>query len=122
MIPDALPWAAARVRAGRIEHGAELPRYGSPEWGALPGGSAARWAAVVLAAECWRTDGLIALADLEVERLAGIAEADVAADREFATQAASIRRMASTPTHAELVRRRSVVAGPRPGDYPGRAS
>lgn len=112
MIPDALPWAAARVRAGRIEHGAELPRYGSPEWDALPAGSAARWAAVVLAAECWRTDGLIALADLEVERLAGIAEAERDAEQRWAVQAGAIRRMANSPTHAELVRRRAAVTVP----------
>ena len=33
------------------------PRYGSPEWHALPEGSDEKVAAVVVAAECWAIDG-----------------------------------------------------------------
>ncbi len=122
MIPAPLPWAVERIHAGRVHHGGQLPRYGSQEWDLLPPGSAARWASVVIAAEAWRLDALFAAADLELERLGQITEAEIAADREWATQAASIRRMANSPTHLELVRRRSVISGPRDGDYPGRAS
>ncbi len=112
MIPSTLPWAAERIRAGQAEHGAALPRYGSPEWNGLPPGSAARWAAVVLAAEAWRTDLEITVAEIEADRLAGIAAAERAADAEFARQAASIRAMANTPTYAELKRRRAEVTVP----------
>lgn len=31
-----------------------IPRYGSPEWDALPDGDLRRVAAVLVAAECWR--------------------------------------------------------------------
>lgn len=34
--------------------GRPIPRYGSPEWNALPDGDLRRVAAVVVAAECWR--------------------------------------------------------------------
>lgn len=109
VIPSPLPWALARIRAGRESQDGQLPRYGSPDWAALPAGSAARWASVVLAAECWRTDGLIAAADLEAERVGGLIDADREADERFAEQARAIRRMANTPTHAELQRRRAEV-------------
>ncbi|HEY9411209.1 MAG TPA: hypothetical protein VIP77_16640 [Jiangellaceae bacterium] len=35
----------------------EIPRYGSPEWEAMPTGDARVFAAVVIAAENWRRDG-----------------------------------------------------------------
>ncbi|HEY9410972.1 MAG TPA: hypothetical protein VIP77_15445 [Jiangellaceae bacterium] len=35
----------------------QIPRYGSPEWEALPTGDARVFAAVVIAAENWRRDG-----------------------------------------------------------------
>lgn len=112
MIPAPLPCAVERIRAGRVQHGTGLPRYGSEPWEALPAGSAARWASILVAAECWRTYGLVAAADLEAERLAGIAEAEREVDERWAVQARAIRRMASTPTHAELQRRRAEVVLP----------
>ncbi|MGY1680713.1 hypothetical protein [Geodermatophilus sp. SYSU D01176] len=49
-LPAALPWAARFITAG----GPNVPTYGTPEWEALPDGPA-KVAAVVAAAECWRT-------------------------------------------------------------------
>ena len=43
------------IELGR-RHG-EIPRYGTPEWEALPSGDPRLFAAVVIAAECWRRDG-----------------------------------------------------------------
>lgn len=45
-------WAARLIGAAMKP----IPRYGSPEWLALPEGSPAKVAAVVVAAECWARD------------------------------------------------------------------
>ena len=46
-----IAWASRLIAAGR-----PFPRYGTAEWLALPEGSAAKVAAVVVAAECWARD------------------------------------------------------------------
>ena len=66
-------WARATVR--RLSQGLDLPGYGTPEWLDWPGDPAvahrARFAALVVAAECWERDG-----DELLHRVAAEAEAD----------------------------------------------
>jgi len=118
-------WATVRIRAGRAI--GTLPPYGSPEWLRLDDRDPRKVAAVVVAAECWRWDGKTLPERLAVE-LTAVREAAEAFDAEvWAVSAAAVRRMACTPTHAELERRRwgdggrAAFATPRPGDFEGMA-
>ena len=51
LLPERLRWAAARIDAA----GGDLPAYGSTEWHELPDDSRLKVAAVIVAAEAWRT-------------------------------------------------------------------
>ena len=88
-----------------------VPRYGSPEWAALPEHDLRRVAAVVLAAECWRdhcsperiaADLTAAMVEQECEIRRRVRESswDVADGRDWAA-------LSRVPTHAELVQRRA---------------
>ena len=61
-----------------------LPRYGDPDWLALPEGDARKIAAVVIAAECWATDAdsLAEAVRLEVEAFKRTEDADYQARAE----------------------------------------
>ncbi|MDQ1626408.1 MAG: hypothetical protein QOI54_152 [Actinomycetota bacterium] len=106
---DLTPWAEARIRQA-CQYG-DLPRYGSRQWEALQPGDQRRWAAVIVAAEAWRDhcspervagDLRQQMADEDAALYRRVREAswDVAGARDWAA-------LAKSPTHAELVARRS---------------
>jgi hypothetical protein len=99
---DPARWAAGFVRTRAA--GRDVPAYGSPEW------QAADWqvqvASAVRAAESWRREGLFLEQRVADELAAYRYWQDVADAERFAEVAASVRRMASTPTHAQLAERR----------------
>ncbi|TFV67721.1 hypothetical protein E4P40_24010 [Blastococcus sp. CT_GayMR20] len=102
-IPQPLPWARALIDAAE----GPLPRYGSPEWTALPDSSRIKVAAAVVAAECWRTStdpAEIALR-LEVE-LEAVAVEEEAPGYWTADVVEAVHRTARRPSYAELCRRR----------------
>lgn len=83
------------------------PAYGSRQWAALPADDPQRWAAVLLAAECWRrywTPDMRALRADAAERAlrARLRQMswDLAAGLDW-------RRQARAPSYAELQRRRA---------------
>ncbi len=112
MLTDPLPWALDRIRAaGR--HG-RIPLYGSPDWAALPARDPRRWAAVIAAAEAWRDHRSPERISIEIRQALQDEDArlisrmkDAAVDVSSATDWTS---HAARPTHAELERRRAVVA------------
>lgn len=112
MVTDPLPWALERMRAaGRY---GRLPLYGSPDWAALPARDPRRWAAVIAAAEAWRDYRSPERISIETRRALQDEDArlisrmkDAAVDVSSGTDWGS---HAVRPTHAELERRRSVVA------------
>lgn len=117
---------SADVTAGWVRHVTRLarqlgdiPRYGSAEWHALPGGDVRKIAGLAVAAECWRTEGLPeAIVDRHVAIVAAVrAEVEDEMAEAWARTARWVRRSADRPSEAELARRRDVQ--PRPDDYPG---
>lgn len=48
-------WARRLIQEAVSEWGQPLARYGTPAWSRMP--PKQRWAAVVIAAECWRREG-----------------------------------------------------------------
>ena len=105
MATTPLDWAAERIRAAR-ELG-PLPLYGSDQWAALAARDPRRWGAVIRAAEAWRdycSPERIKL-DLQAEENEFVRRTKAASvDVSLATDWAAL---ASEPTYAELVRRRS---------------
>lgn len=108
-MPEPLEWSAERIRQARA-HG-PIPSFGSAEWDLLPAGDPRRWAAVIVAAECWRdhrspqriADALrqeIADENAALYRRIRGASWDVAGARGWVAQS---RRL----THAELQARRA---------------
>lgn len=99
-------WAAAYIQDARTR--GHAPRYGTTEWHNLTPTDPLRWAAVIIAAECWASDG-----DNLSERLAiEITEARYVDQQEadwFAAVAADVRRTAGQHSHAELLHRRGVI-------------
>lgn len=104
----------ARRLLSRVPAGTVVPRYGSPEWDALPDQDPRRAAAVVIAAECWRDhssvervaqDLLADLIDREQELRRRVREAswDVAG-------AADWSAIARAATFRELQQRRGEAA------------
>jgi hypothetical protein len=83
-----------------------VPRYGSPEWHALPETDRRRVAAVVVAAECWAQQLDFLEPRLRAEVAAGRAEHERIEAERFAEMAAGVRRLALVPTMAELWDRR----------------
>lgn len=109
LVVEPLPWAVERIR--KASQGGHLPLYGSAAWHDLPAGDPRRWAAVIVAAECWRdhrSPGRVALdmrrALSEADALMTMRLKDAAVD---VAQAADWSAIAGNPPHAELVRRRS---------------
>lgn len=100
-LPLPLDWARGVLAAAE---GMDLPRYGSPQWHALPYDSPARLAAVVVAAEAYRYEGetLAHRLRLEVEE-AGIAAA--AAELEDAVVQGAEQAMARDEALAEHARK-----------------
>jgi hypothetical protein len=99
---DTARWAASLLRSAQD---AVVPLYGSAEWLSAP------WrvqvASAVRAAECWRRESLFLPQALEDELAARRYLREVEEAKAFAVVAYSVRRMADTPTHAELVERRA---------------
>lgn len=97
-------WASAHIQVAKTS--GTIPRYGTPQWHALAPTSPLRWAAVVIAAECWAVDGDDIPGRMRRE-LANQAAADAVLDaEEFAAMAAGVRARASLPSYAELQHRR----------------
>jgi hypothetical protein len=127
-----LAWARRLIRAGSAA-GAP-PRFGSSEWAALPDTDRRKVAAAVIAALCWWDDGRPSrIASRLRDELDARALAEEQLDaEEFAALATRVRRMANSPSHAELTRRRAelrdvIIVDGRPvsvprtrPDYPGR--
>lgn len=104
-------WASAHLQAARA-HG-HIPRYGEPDWHKLSPTDPRRWAAVIIAAECWAQDGddiparmRRELADQRAADLELYVDDMLRAEDDYARMAAGIRRRANTPTWAELKQRR----------------
>jgi hypothetical protein len=83
-----------------------VPRYGSPDWHALPYPDPRRWAAIIVAAEAWTVDGDDLPGRLRLELEADAAAEQLLFDQAFAAMAADIRRKAGRPSYAELQHRR----------------
>lgn len=104
----------ARQLIARAGDRASIPRYGSPEWNALPDQDPRRAAAILIAAEAWRDhcspervaqdmrDSLAEIRDVIDQTLVETSH-DVA-------MAADWAHIFERPTHAELQRRRAGVA------------
>lgn len=100
---DPARWARGFVR--KLAAGRELPEYGSERWQQQP------WemqvASAVLAGECHRRDGLFLAQRIEDE----LATVGYWQEHDEATAwievARSVHALASEPTHADLVARRS---------------
>jgi hypothetical protein len=98
-----LPWAQARIDAA----GAPIPAYGSADWAALPDDSRTKIAAVIVAAECWRTS-------TDPAWLAWRLRAELSHSRDVVDEPAvwptdvvdQVHRAADRPSFAELSRRR----------------
>lgn len=106
-LPAAPPWAARFITAG----GPDVPTYGSPAWDALPDDSRAKVAAVVVAAECWRTytdpAEVAWRLRIEVDALRAEHEAAEAAEAFWSPDVvAAVHRTANRPSYAELCDRR----------------
>lgn len=97
-------WASAHIRDAKSR--GPIPRYGDHAWHQLTATDPRRWAAIIIAAECWASDGddipgrlrrdLAHQADIDEQLL----------DEDFAAMAANVRALAGTPSHAELQTRR----------------
>ena len=101
-------FVAAHVRDAQAR--GQVPTFGSPDWHALPYSSPLRWAAVLIAAEAWAVDGDDIPARMRAELVTEQAVAEQLHAEAFAELAAKVRALASTPTVAELRRRRAEVA------------
>ncbi len=93
--------------------GTELPVFGSDEWLGAP--DPVRLASALRAAEAWRLDGLYAAQDVADSLSAArwVQQCEDAAG--WAEIGAQVRQMASSPTHAELLRRRAEIVRPALG-------
>ncbi len=100
---DTAQWASGFVHT--LAAGRDVPPYGSAEW------RAADWqtqvASAVRAAEAWRREALFLDQQVADEVAAYRYWQEVGEAQAFAEVATRVRRMASTPTHAELVQRRA---------------
>jgi hypothetical protein len=102
----AAEWSAAIIARGR-RHGT-VPRFGSPEWKALPSSDPRFVASVALAAERWRdhcSPERIAW-EMSLELLAARQVEDRRAAEDFAELAAGVRHLAMVPTREVLAERR----------------
>jgi hypothetical protein len=59
--------AFARAHIDDAARTGPIPRYGTADWHRLPYADPRRWAAVLIAAECWATDGDNLAANLHTE-------------------------------------------------------
>jgi hypothetical protein len=118
-----LPEIRTLIDAAVVAHpGEPVPRYGHPGWRALPWRDRRKWAAALIAAECWRDH-------CSAERVAADLRASMAAeDRAVLSRlrrtSAEVREAlnasssgwARGPSHAELVRRRREIPAPAKAD------
>jgi Protein of unknown function (DUF2742) len=107
-LPEITP--LARRLFSRVPSGTPCPRYGSPEWNALPDQDPRRAAAILRSAEAWRrhcSPAQVAqdLAD-EMAAQAYIADRLLVETSHDVAQAADWPAIFARPTHAELVARR----------------
>ena len=102
---EPLPWALTVIRAGRAY--GEIPVYGGVEWLALHPMNPRRAAAVATAAEAWRNHCSPKQIALDHDAAAREFIARLRAASNDVSAAANWTAIASEPTHAELVRRRS---------------
>jgi hypothetical protein len=103
-------WSAAIIARGR-RHGT-VPRFGSPEWEALPSTDPRFVASVAMAAERWRdhcSPERIAW-EMSLELLAARQVEDRRAAEDFAELARSVQSLAGSPTEDTLRARRQVAA------------
>jgi len=103
------------------------PRYGSAQWLSLPEGDPAKAAAVVVAAECWATEGDELPERLALELENARAAFKLETDRDYVERYQSHRTKWSqlSQTSKSFAERRAeqlASIGPRPGDYTGRGS
>jgi hypothetical protein len=110
----------ARQLIARAGDRSSIPRYGSPEWDALPDQDPRRAAAILIAAEAWRDhcspvrvaedmrDSLTEISDVIAHMFVGTSH-DVA-------QAVDWEAIFSRPTFAELCERRGEPQRARRGD------
>lgn len=100
--PETLLWAGALIDSAD----GPIPRYGTPEWAALPETSRAKVAACVIAAEAWRSywDPREVATRTRLE----IAGAQLDQEPELWTSdvVEAVHRQASQPSYAELSRLR----------------
>lgn len=108
------PTALARSILSRAPR--PIPSYGSPDWTALPKNDLRRVASVLVAAECWRDHCSPArVAQDLVERMDEEDRSILRRLRETSwgvgeALRANLPGWPSSPSHAELVRRRTGVA------------
>lgn len=102
-------WEASRVRSVEASFG-RLPIYDSAEWYALGPRDPRRWASVVRAAACWRTDSrldkIAQRLDEEMARVDRLVLEHVRAASHDVSQATDWSAIAQQPSHTELQRRR----------------
>lgn len=100
----------ARHLLGKVTDRSTIPRYGSPEWDALPEMDPRRAASVVLAAECWRD--YCSPAQVALDLLGEMEQADTELRRRIreaswaVCSGADWVALSKSPTHSELQRRR----------------
>lgn len=102
---DVSDWLVSILR--RLTADPALPLYGSQEWHAAP--DPVRLASALRAAEAWRLQGLYLAQDVKDELAATRWVEECRDAQEWAELGAWVRRMANSPTHAELVERRQQV-------------
>ncbi|GAC1332365.1 MAG: hypothetical protein NVSMB13_21020 [Mycobacteriales bacterium] len=112
-------WVAGVIERGRAV--GVLPRYGSDGWFALAPNDPRRLAALVLAAEAWRTDGTATsvarrflMEMVETKRLKELED-----ERAHAQVARGVRALATIPPVVSTADRIAAARAPRPGDYCG---
>jgi hypothetical protein len=85
-----------------------VPSYGTEQWALLDTRDPRWWAALVVAAECWRKAGTEEELGRQFadEVVAAQQPENMARDAEFPAVAAFVRSLTYRSDHAELVRRR----------------
>lgn len=113
-------WAYALISKCRTPP----PRYGSPEWLALPEGTPAKIAGVVIAAEAWAsdTDNMPENLARELHDLQRLAKEHDDADYEARARGhrSRWRHLRVVPDRGDIDARVREARRPRTGDFPGR--
>jgi hypothetical protein len=114
-------WARRMIDRAK---GATLPVYGDATWLTLPEGDPVKVAAVVVAAECWATDGDDIPGRLTVELASSYVATKAVEDAEYVARANAHRESAPKPARMSFMQRRAAqlaAATPLKGDYRGRS-